>query len=211
VKQGAWYSETALLDAQSRVFKMGVFGAVKVNRGAPDRASLTVPVVVDVREAPIERITATGIQTRRQASLPPPPLEHQAAKHAPFARAGGGGAHGLARIRRMPEVGQDAQAPLLQLRGLGVFVLVDDVLVGAFLHQLAGLRLHPGAHEGGQIQAGVAIEHQVVVDELIGVRGVEAAGGERIAGDLGGQVGGGQAGAEAGAEPEVAGAAFRLL
>jgi len=58
VKKGAWYSETALLDAQSRVFKMGVFGAVKVNRGAPDRASLTVPVVVDVREAPFHTLRA---------------------------------------------------------------------------------------------------------------------------------------------------------
>jgi len=58
VKKGAWYSESALLDAQSRVFRMGVFGAVKVNRGAPDRASLTVPVVVDVREAPLHTLRA---------------------------------------------------------------------------------------------------------------------------------------------------------
>lgn len=47
-----WYSESALAEAQARVFKMGVFGGVKVNRGAPDRAAATVPVVVDVREAP---------------------------------------------------------------------------------------------------------------------------------------------------------------
>jgi translocation and assembly module TamA len=58
VKKGAWYSESALLEAQSRVFKMGVFGAVKVNRGAPDRASGTVPVVVDVREAPFHTLRA---------------------------------------------------------------------------------------------------------------------------------------------------------
>jgi len=51
----------------------------------------------------------------------------------------------------------------------------------------------------------------VVVDELVGVLGIETAGGERIAGDLGGQVGGGQAGAEAGADPEVVGAAFWRL
>jgi translocation and assembly module TamA len=47
-----WYSESALSEAQARVFKMGVFGGVKVNRGAPNRAAATVPVVVDVREAP---------------------------------------------------------------------------------------------------------------------------------------------------------------
>lgn len=52
VKAGDWYSESALNEAQALVFNMGVFGAVKVNRGAPDRAQGTVPVVVDVREAP---------------------------------------------------------------------------------------------------------------------------------------------------------------
>lgn len=54
------YSERALADAQARVFKMGVFGAVKVNRGAPDRETGTVPVVVDVREAPFHTISLGG-------------------------------------------------------------------------------------------------------------------------------------------------------
>ena len=52
IKAGDWYSESALSEAQTLVFQMGVFGAVKVNRAAPDRAQGTVPVVVDVREAP---------------------------------------------------------------------------------------------------------------------------------------------------------------
>lgn len=52
VRPEAWYSESALAEAQARVFRMGVFGAVKVNRGAPDREAGRVPVVVDVREAP---------------------------------------------------------------------------------------------------------------------------------------------------------------
>ncbi len=51
VKTGEWYTETALAEAQARVFQMGVFGAVKVNRGAPDRETGTVPVIIDVREA----------------------------------------------------------------------------------------------------------------------------------------------------------------
>jgi translocation and assembly module TamA len=53
---GEWYSESALNEAQGLVFQMGVFGAVKVNRGAPDRAEGTVPVVVDVKEAPFHTI-----------------------------------------------------------------------------------------------------------------------------------------------------------
>jgi translocation and assembly module TamA len=56
IRKGDWYSESALSEAQARVFRMGVFGAVKVNRGAPDREAGTVPVVVDVREAPFHSI-----------------------------------------------------------------------------------------------------------------------------------------------------------
>ncbi|MBI3182384.1 MAG: BamA/TamA family outer membrane protein [Myxococcales bacterium] len=73
IKTGEVYSEAALADAQARVFAMGVFGAVKVNRGAPDRQMGTVPVVVDVREAPFhtERLGGgVGVdQTRQEARL----------------------------------------------------------------------------------------------------------------------------------------------
>ncbi|MCP3102268.1 BamA/TamA family outer membrane protein [Myxococcus sp. K15C18031901] len=69
LKKGDWYSETALADAQARVFRMGVFGAVKVNRGAPDRESASVPVVVDVREAPFRSVRlggGVGVDAARQ-------------------------------------------------------------------------------------------------------------------------------------------------
>jgi hypothetical protein len=68
----------------------------------------------------------------------------------------------------MPEVGQNPQATLFQISGLGILILVDEILFSTFLHQAAGLGLHPGANEGGQIEPGVAIEEQMVVDELIG-------------------------------------------
>ncbi|MFL5343806.1 MAG: BamA/TamA family outer membrane protein [Hyalangium sp.] len=60
VVKGEWYSESALAEAQARVFAMGVFGAVKVNRGAPDKEAATVPVVVDVREAPLRSVRLGG-------------------------------------------------------------------------------------------------------------------------------------------------------
>ncbi|MFP2912202.1 outer membrane protein assembly factor [Pyxidicoccus sp. 3LFB2] len=69
LKKGDWYSETALAEAQARVFRMGVFGAVKVNRGAPDRESGTVPVVVDVRESPFRSVRlggGVGVDAARQ-------------------------------------------------------------------------------------------------------------------------------------------------
>jgi len=73
ITAGDWYSESALNEAQALVFQMGVFGAVKVNRGAPDHELLTVPVVVDVREAPFHTIRLGGgvgaDQVRQEARL----------------------------------------------------------------------------------------------------------------------------------------------
>lgn len=60
VKPGDWFSESALAEAQARVFQMGVFSGVKVNRGAPDREDKTVPVVIDVREAPFTNVRIGG-------------------------------------------------------------------------------------------------------------------------------------------------------
>ncbi len=58
--EGAYFSESAMSAAQSRVFQMGVFAGVKVNRGIPDREAGTVPVVVDVKEAPFRSVRFGG-------------------------------------------------------------------------------------------------------------------------------------------------------
>src|SRR5262249_16981294 len=60
VRKGDWFSEKALEEAQRRVFQMGVFGAVKVTTGTPDRQNAVIPVVVDVREAPFHTIRYGG-------------------------------------------------------------------------------------------------------------------------------------------------------
>ncbi len=73
IKEQSYYSESALSEAQNRVFQMGVFGAVKVNRAAPNRANQTVPVVVEVRESPFHTVRSGGgiafDQTRQQVRL----------------------------------------------------------------------------------------------------------------------------------------------
>jgi translocation and assembly module TamA len=56
IKPDRWYSETAVAEAQTRIYRMGVFGGVKVTRGAPNRADGTVPVIVEVREAPFHTV-----------------------------------------------------------------------------------------------------------------------------------------------------------
>ncbi|MBK7857023.1 MAG: BamA/TamA family outer membrane protein [Archangiaceae bacterium] len=47
-----WFTPDYLEEAQARVFKMGVFSAVKVSRAALDQQNHIVPITVDVREAP---------------------------------------------------------------------------------------------------------------------------------------------------------------
>ncbi|MBL9037280.1 MAG: BamA/TamA family outer membrane protein [Archangium sp.] len=60
LRQTDFYSESALATAQARIFQLGVFSAVKVNRGAPEREAGRVPIVVDVREAPFRSVRLGG-------------------------------------------------------------------------------------------------------------------------------------------------------
>jgi translocation and assembly module TamA len=60
VPPGEWYSESALADAQARIFQMGVFAGVKVTRGVPNREEETVPTVIDVKEAPFRSVRLGG-------------------------------------------------------------------------------------------------------------------------------------------------------
>lgn len=69
IPRGGWFRESALAEAQAQVFRMGVFGAVKVTAGAPNAASDTVPIIVDVREAPFHSVRyggGVGVDPARQ-------------------------------------------------------------------------------------------------------------------------------------------------
>ena len=67
---------------------------------------------------------------------------------------------------------------MLDLCGLGVLVFVDHVLRGTFGHEKLSFRFHPGRHERRQIQSGVAIEHQLVMNDLERCPGRHALRGE---------------------------------
>lgn len=56
IKTGDWYDERKLTQAQTRVFNMGVFGGVRVNRGTPDPQRGIIPILVAVREAPFRSV-----------------------------------------------------------------------------------------------------------------------------------------------------------
>ncbi len=68
---GDWYSLKAQGAAEARVFRMGVFGAVKLKPGEPDPETLSVPLQVDVQESRIHTLSAGGgiavDQTRQEA------------------------------------------------------------------------------------------------------------------------------------------------
>ena len=58
IADGQRFSEDALAEAQRRVFAMGVFSVVKVAAGDPDPATNRMPVLVEVREAPLHMLQA---------------------------------------------------------------------------------------------------------------------------------------------------------
>jgi hypothetical protein len=68
----------------------------------------------------------------------------------------------------VPESAEHVHAARLDLRRLRVLVLVDHVLVETLGHQPLGLRLHPGSHEGRDVHTRVPVQHQLVVDDLVG-------------------------------------------
>ena len=144
--------------------------AVALHRHQPH---LDVPVVGELLPADLDvdahhQVGLVGRLALGLAALLPEPLQRQAAEHRRLAGAGRGAAGGGRRGGRVPEVAEDAHAPHLELGRLRVLVLVDHVLVEAVTHQLSRLRLHPRRHEGGQVEAGVAVQHQLIADHLLG-------------------------------------------
>jgi hypothetical protein len=78
--------------------------------------------------------------------------------------------------------GQHVDAAVLQRHRLGVLVPVDGVLVGRLDHEAVGLVVHVGGDEGGQVEGGIRIEGELVVDELVGRAGVHRLLGQHVAG-----------------------------
>lgn len=77
---GEWYRESILSEIQGRVFQMGVFSAVRVNRASVDRETLAVDVVVLVTEAPFHSLrfgAGLGLDQVRQEANATVELTHR--------------------------------------------------------------------------------------------------------------------------------------
>ena len=70
-------------------------------------------------------------------------------------------------IGSVPQVGEHGDAAGLDLGGLRVLVLVDHVLVERGGVQPVGLLVHPGGDEGGEVEPGVPVEHDLVQHDLV--------------------------------------------
>ena len=78
----------------------------------------------------------------------------------------------------MPEVREHGDAPVLDLGGLRIFVLVDHVLVDAVIEELMDFRLDPRLAERGEVLARVAVEEELVANRLVDVLRVPLVAGK---------------------------------
>ena len=91
----------------------------------------------------------------------------------------------------MPQVGQHPHTAPLQLRGLRILVLVDDVLVQRHRHQGPHLGLGPRGAERRQVHPRHTVEHQLVLDEGVGAPRIHGRVREPVLGRAGAQLRGG--------------------
>src|SRR6266498_2403815 len=129
-----------------------------------DETHLDVPVVGKLFPADLDIYSHNYVGlvccfTRRRASLLPAALERKPTEHGRLAGARRRTARCLGGVRHVPQTAQDADTTYLKLCRIRVLVLVNHVLVVALGHKPLRLRLHPSAHKGRQVQAGVSVEH----------------------------------------------------
>ena len=135
----------------------------------------------DLHVAAHDDVGLVGGLALRFHARAPSPLQRHAREHDRFRRADRGSAH--PGFRCMEEPRHDVDAAFLDLGRVRIFVLVDQVLVEALRHQLLGLRFHPSRHERCQVESRIAVQHQLVVNQVVRDVGIELAFRELVLGD----------------------------
>ena len=105
-------------------------------------------------------------------------------------RADGGAADGITVLGRVEQPGQHVDAAVVDFGRLRVLVRVDEVPAERLGHQHVGFWLHPGGDEAGEVERRVAVEVQLVVDDLVGRARRHLPGRQLVAGDRVAQVAG---------------------
>jgi hypothetical protein len=153
-----------------------------------NQAHLHVPVVGELLPAHLDidahhEIRFAGGLVRGLPAMLPTAFEGKPSEHCRLARSGRRAADRGIGVRGMPEPAEDVYAAGFDLRGLSVLILVDHVLVEALGHQPVGLGLHPGGDERRHVQAGIPVQHQLVVNDLVGNVGGELSTRQLVPGD----------------------------
>lgn len=152
-----------------------------------DLAQFDVEVAGELLPADLDRpaheVGPVGGEALGLAAGAPAEFEGEAAEHGGLAGSGGGAAGGRAAGRRVPQVGQDVDAAGLDLGRLRVLVLVDHVLVEALVHQAVHAVVGPGGAEGGQVLRRVAVEEELVAEQLVDHLGGRVVFGHPVLGE----------------------------
>ena len=118
-----------------------------------------------VHVAAEHEVRLVGRLARRLPARTPLPLQRQRAQHDRLrgslrARAG--------RLAgRVEQVGEHADAALLDLRRLRVLGVIDEVHAQRVVDQLVGLRLHPRRHESREVARRQAVEHRLLLHQAL--------------------------------------------
>ena len=161
--------------------------AALLDGGVP---GLDVPVAAellphDLDVDPHHEVRLVRGEARRLAALAPAPLQRQPAEHDGLARAGRRRPGGLLVARGVPQVRDDLHAAALDRGRLRVLVLVDHVLVQRLGHEPVGLLVHERRDERREVLPGVAVEHELVVEQAVGHAWIHALSGQCVLGDPG--------------------------
>ena len=117
----------------------------------------------DVDVAAKDEVRLLDRAAGRFLALLPLPLQREGAEHDRLRGALGAAAGRLAG--GVVEVGEHADAALLDLGRDRILGVVDEVAVQVLGDDPLRLGLHPGGDEGGQVAPRVALQHQFLVDQ----------------------------------------------
>ncbi len=153
-----------------------------------------LPAHLDVRSH--DDVRAVKGEPGRLAGVAPTELHGQAGEVDGLGAPDGRRPDAVLVLAGAEEPAQHVHAAVLQGHRLGVLVPVDGVLVGRLGHEAVGLVVHVGGDEGGQVEGGIRIEGELVVDELVGGAGLHRLVGQDVARDGVGQAAGGVGGCD---------------
>ena len=141
------------------------------------QGNLSVGAHEDVRLAPVLSLLVS--------TFLPSSLHGETPQMNGFTTSSGGGSDGSLALLHPPQVTDDADTPRMHVHHRGILVCIAHVLGQVLNHQLLGLFLHVGAHKGGQVEIGLSIQVELVLEHLVHAIGGGAILRDYVFADLG--------------------------